>query len=455
MSQKRDQSGERGRGSSDNTVAEGQVEPGRAWFERHLSRRRIGQGMAIAGVAGMAGVSLYKWLVPEEQDVTLDSLELQRREGWSVGTNEDLLRFGAGEVRVDSRNQSYSGYDPGYLISVYQPADPRWQPFFIATMLQSLGQPSLNSRVRLFHSAEAEDAYRRAAGLRELLTQSSDAGRTLLIADLPGPAAVAVGARLADAVTLVPVFDNWPHPLGVVPAHETLGSMIYFAREIEEKRLKPAAGAPALLLLDSRRLNDYQDSSNQFDNRWMARVPAAADLKQRGTVRVIYLVADERQKTELDDLNEEFVDWRSNGIEVQMLRLSDFRTSEVSTAKAPAVERYYYGGSSAAHWLFFSAYGLTAPRQIAPLQGSGTALARPAVLPPYQPAAYQPVRRPTIFSTTRTVPVSGQVGGGGAISGVGKIRPSGFGRTSVRVSSSGRVTGRSGSFGRAGGGLSG
>ncbi|HVI24327.1 MAG TPA: hypothetical protein VM691_12635, partial [Myxococcales bacterium] len=61
-------------------------------------------------------------------------------------------------------------------------------------------------------------------------------------------------------------------------------------------------------------------------------------------------------------------------------------------------------------------------------------------------AAYRAVQRPTIFSS-RTL---------GAGSGVGKQRPSGFGRVSVRASaSSGKITsvnkGRSGSFGRAGG----
>ncbi|NDD64146.1 MAG: hypothetical protein EBZ36_09245 [Acidobacteria bacterium] len=428
----------------------------RDWFERHLSRRALGTGMALAGVAGMAGVSIYKWLVPEEpegSEVTLDSLELQRREGWSVGTDENRLRYGPGEVSLDSRKQSFSGYDPGYLIGVYQPADPSWQPFFVATMLQSLNQPSLNSRIRLFHNTEAQEAYQRAGGLRELLAQTPDAGRTMLVCDLPGPATVAVGARLADTVTLVPAFDNWPHPLGVVPAHETLGSMIYYAREVGEKRLSAGSGRPVLLMLDSRRLNAYQDSPDQFDNRWMARVPSAADLKARGMSRVIYLVADQRQTTEMDDLNTEFVDWQANGIEVRMLRLSDFRAAEARLASSTPGGAYYYGGSSASHWLFFSTYALTAPRQIAPLQGAGPALRPPVNLPAYQPPAYQPVRRPTLFS------VSSGSTGASMPGGVGKIRPTGFGRTSVRVSRNGGIIrtgpGRSGSYGRAGGGLSG
>ncbi|MBO0861503.1 MAG: hypothetical protein J2P21_24040, partial [Chloracidobacterium sp.] len=60
--------------------------------------------------------------------------------------------------------------------------------------------------------------------------------------------------------------------------------------------------------------------------------------------------------------------------------------------------------------------------------------------------AYRPESRPTIFSSSRI----------GGASGIGKTRPSGFGRTSVRMSSDGHVTGarpgRSGSYGRSGGG---
>ena len=62
--------------------------------------------------------------------------------------------------------------------------------------------------------------------------------------------------------------------------------------------------------------------------------------------------------------------------------------------------------------------------------------------------SYTPVRRPTIFSAR-------SVGGG---NGIGKARPTGFGRVSTRVGSNGRTTGvragRSGSFGRSRGGWS-
>lgn len=427
------------------------------WFAGHLTRRNLGKGMTIAAVAGMAGVTLYKFLSDSDDEVTLDSLDLQRREGWSVGATGQSLTYPGGAVNLDSRQKGWSSFDPAYLLAVYQPTSVAWQPFFVPTLLQSLTQTSLGSQVRLFHDSGMDEIYRRAGGLRELMAQTPDAARTLLIADLPGPSAVAVGAAMADKAILVPGFDNWPHPLGVVPSHQTLGSMIYYAREIEEKRSQVGEKAPVLLMLDSRRLNSYEDSDNQFDNRWLARVPPVAALKEREISKVIYLVEDKNRKEELDDLNEVFVEWESQGMEVRMLPLSDFQTAPPgntgSTGSFDQRPHYYYGGSSLTHWLFFSHFALGAPGRLASLQGGGQSYSRPAIAPAraagFQPVSYRPASRPTIFATA----------GVGQTSGIGRIRPSGFGRTSVRVSSSGRITGtrpgRSGSFGRSGGGFSG
>jgi hypothetical protein len=67
--------------------------------------------------------------------------------------------------------------------------------------------------------------------------------------------------------------------------------------------------------------------------------------------------------------------------------------------------------------------------------------------PSTAPPSYEPRSRPTLFSGTR---VGGQTG-------VGRTKPSGFGRTTFRTSG-GQVTGvgsgRSGSFGRGGSGSS-
>jgi hypothetical protein len=438
------------------------------WFTEHLSRRsasqRLGKGMAWASVLGMAGVSLYKFTADADQEVSLDSLELQRREGWDVGSAGRQLIFPtAGLIAVDSqRRADWNTYlDPNRLIAVYQPPSPQWQPFLVPTLMQSLAQSSLRAQTRAIQTPEMVDTYQRAEGLRELLSQAQNAAQTLVVADLDGPAAVALGAALSDTAQLVPAFDNWPHPLGVVRSHETIGALLFYAHEVEQKKAQLPANAPALMLLDSQRLSPYRDEDTQFDNRYLAKLPPADQLKQRGVSSVIYLVKDEGRQQELDDLNDDFVEWQKNGVEVRWLRLSDFKPVEeevqaapagVAAAGAPAVVRerhYYYGGSPLFHWWFYNHYFYRPyPSVIVVRGGRSVPLARPSSPPPFQPPAYRPVSRPTLFSGTRV----------GGASGVGRARPSGFGRTSVRMSG-GRVTGtrrgRSGSYGRSGGWFSG
>ncbi len=424
------------------------------WFTSHISRRSVGKGLAWSAILGMAGVSIYKFSSDDDQEITYDSLDLQKKEGWNVGSTDKSLSFTEGLTAIDSRQKTWSAYDPNYLISIYQPHSPQWQPFFVPTLLQSLSQSSLNSQIRPIRTAAMADAYQRAEGLRNLISQSQGANQTLIIADLPGPASVALGAALAETATIVPVFDNWPHPLGVVRSHETLGAMIYYAHEIEEKRAKLADNAPPVILLDSNRLSSYSDQDLQFDNRYLAKLPPADQLKQRGVQRVVYLVKDQTQAQELDDINDDFVEWQKNGIDVRLLRLSEFQPFDEPVQAAggapPVVQRnYYYGGSPLAHWWFYSHYGYSYPRQVVVTSGGYTrTIPRPTTPPRFEPPNYRPASRPTIFNASR-------VGTSPAATGVGKTRPSGFGRTSVRMSNDGRVTGtragRSGSYGRSGG----
>jgi hypothetical protein len=434
------------------------------WFEGQISRRtatqRVGTGLAIASLLGMAGVSVYQ-LMDDDPEVSLDSLELQRKEGWDVGSAGKQLSFPmAGSSATDSLGRAdWSSFlDPNQLIAAYQPPSPAWQPFFVPTLIQSLAQPSLRAQIKPLRTPEMGEAYERAGGLRELIGQAENAGETLIVADLAGPASAALGAALSDTAQLVPVFDNWPHPLGVVPSQETLGALLYYAREVEEKKARLPQSAPALMLLDNRRLAPYRDEETQFDNRYLAKIPPADQLKSRGVTNLIYLVRDESQKEELDDLNEEFVELQKQGIGVRLLRLSDFKPYEETVAAAgaaagaaPVQERhYYYGGSPLLHWWFFSHYLYRPYPNVVVVRGGrsvpvpGT-LTRPASAPPFRPPAYRPVTRPTVFSGARV----------GGASGVGRVRPSGFGRTSVRMSG-GRVngtrTGRSGSYGRSWGG---
>jgi hypothetical protein len=430
------------------------------WFTNHISRRSLGKGLAWGAVLAMAGVTVYQLASDNDSEVNADSLDLQKKEGWNVGSTDKLLSFERASV-TDSRGKNLTGYDPNYLISVYQPRDSRWQPFFVPTLIQSLSQQSLSGQMRPVFTPQMRETYDRAEALRNLITQTPNPGQTMIISELPGSESIALGAAMAETAQLVPVFDNWPHPLGVVRSHETLGAMAYYAGEIDEKRSKLKENAPAILLLDSNRLTAYSDQDTQFDNRYLAKLPPADQLKQRGVQQVIYLVKDENQKEELDDINDDLVEWQKQGINVRMLRLSEFKpvdeptqasvagsTAVAGTTPTTTVQRhYYYGGSPWASWWFYNHYGYGYPREVVIYRdGRSVPIPRPTSGQTYNPPPYRPMSRPTIFSSSRV----------GGASGVGKTRPSGFGRTSVRMSSEGRVTGtrsgRSGSYGRSGGG---
>jgi hypothetical protein len=432
------------------------------WFKKDISRRsatnRIGKGLAWSAVLGMAGVSVYMLASDDEEEVTKDSLDLQRSEGWNVGSTDKTISLYYTQSEDSLKRKDWTDFrDPNRLIAALQPASSAWQPYFVPTLMQSLAQESLRSKIEPIINGDMQAAYGRAQALGELIAQSENPGQTLIVADLKGDDAVAFGAALAGKMHIVPVFDNWPHPLGVVPSHQTLGAMFFHAREIEEKKGQTPAQAPAVLLLDSNRLNAYKDEENQFDNRYMAKVPSADELKKRGVANVMYVVKDDTVKEELDDLNDEFVEWQKQGINVKMLRLSEFKPSNETLASGtPATgtgagtstvvrNNYYYGGSPFYHWWFYNHYFYRPyPTVIISRGGYNYPLSRPTTPPPFNPPAYRPVSRQTMFSGSRV----------GARSGVGRTRPTGFGRTSVRTSG-GRVTGvrsgRSGSYGRSGG----
>jgi hypothetical protein len=296
------------------------------WFQQDLSRRsatkRIGKGMAWAAGLGLVGLTGYQIFSNDDTEVSLDSRELQEKEGWNVGATDRRLNFdptltSASASVADSDWKQY--LDPNKLIAAYQPASAIWQPYFVPTLIQSLKQTSLREQIKPVKTPLMEQTYNQTQALRELLSQSANANESLIVAELEGPQSVAFGAALADFAHLVPVFDNWPHPLGVVRSHETLGAMIYYAKEIEDKKAKLQDKAPAVLLLDSQRLNAYTDETNQFDNRYLAKIPSANDLKQRGITSLMYVVKDESRKEELDDLNDEFVELEKQGIKINLL----------------------------------------------------------------------------------------------------------------------------------------
>lgn len=435
-----------------------------------VDRRTFTKGaVAFTALLSMSGCK-------SEQEHAADSLKLQQEQGWNVGAKASRLFF------VNTVDEDASGSkewrtstDPTRLMAAWQPRTEAWRTFFIPTLMQSLKDESLRAQMRLIVTHGMREAFARGETMRrDLLSQVDKGAETFFIVDLPGLESVAFGAAMAGWADLIPSFDNWPHPHGVVRSHDTLAALLYYTASVEEQKKPLPESAPGLLLLDSQRLAPYTDADDKFDNRYVATLPSATALQQRGVKNVMYIVPGREQKEESDDLNDDFVAYKEAKLKVALFPLNDFkkvnqqvtRTAPDGTTHRTTETRYYYGGGLESHLGFLMLYSFLAPRPMLyypPPMGSPYPYGYPPgggapsgagggwrsttlgdVRPPSTAApSYDPRSRSTLFSGTR---VGGQ-------SGVGRTRPSGFGRTTFRTSG-GRVTGlgsgRSGSLGRGG-----
>ena len=426
------------------------------WWQA-VDRRTFGKGVvAFATLLSMSGCG-------SEEELNGDTLTLQQQHGWNVGAKDRRLVFSGKPMQRDAAGsgdwQVYT--DPARLISAWQPRQAVWQPFFVPTLMQALREESLRSQIRPIMSPRMQEAFRRGQTLQQdLLNQVTNGSETFFIADLPGPEAVAFGAGMASGVDLMLAFDNWPHPHGVVRSHDTLAALLTFAGVVQKQRESLPDGAPGLLLLDSDRLAPYVDESTQFDNRFLASAPGAAELQQRGVKQVMYITPNRGQRNESDDLNALFVEYQTAQMGVEIFPLTDLvpvtetveRTEPDGTTQTVREKHYYYGGGLSSHLGFFLLYSFLLPRPMLyyPMYAGGGFAGRGVARGDLRRPAG--VRRPNYQARPRPTMFSGR--GVGGQRGVGRRKPSGFGRTTVR-SSGGRVTGlgsrsvrRSGSFGR-------
>lgn len=445
-------------------VDEGESQP---WWK--MSRRTFIVGSVVTASTVLVGGI---WLATRDDTTEVDdeSLALQRTHGWNVGSEDKPLAL-TGAQKADSRQSTdWKRYlNQSEMLNAYQPKSQKWMPYFVPTLIQALQFETLRSQLTPIFMPDMQDAYGRGQAIaKDFLVNAENPSETAIILDLPGRDSIAVGAGLAEAVHLITTFDNFPHPLGVTPSHETLAAMLYYAGEIEVKQARAPANGPPVFLLDSKRLENYTSADTQFDNRYLAKIPSAQKLQELGIKSVLYVTPDRARQQELDDLNEDFVEYQSKGINVAMLPLSDLTAvDELADGKRPdgstqtvRERHYYYGGGIGFLPLFFYSYPFYRPYPAYatryPEYGRyATGRARAGISPPVSPPRYVPATRPTIFRGTRV--------GTSARGGIGRSKPSGFGRSTVRVSSGGRVVGtragrsgyyspgRSGSLGRGGG----
>lgn len=369
----------------------------------------------------------------DEDEKMQKSLELQQNFGWSFGAEETALVFDGA---------SATPYDPTTLATLAGAVEPknrfrtehRRTLFDAADASPKLTRPAnapvfqpLRQAMKPHFGPSMDAAYQRGLALASLFETPGD--DILVVIDLPGPDAVAFAAGFAQAAEPIFTFDNWPHPLGVVPAHQTLASVVYY-RPLFQK----AAATPRKLsafVLDRNRLAAYADDGSKFDNRYIARLPAASALTSANVKHVLYVAPDSAEVQERDDLNDDFVGYERAGIDVRVVASGDFNPDSSKVYVGTGSPEYHYGGSPDTHWGFWGIYGW---------RRTTRRYTQSSYLPPS--SRYRVTPRATSFPGISSA----------------KTTPTGFGHARVNVSrASGLVTspsfGRSGSYGRSSGGF--
>ena len=395
----------------------------------------------LVGLGGLFGAGLLLRAGCDalgDPAVNMDALELQYKEGWSVGAPGQALTI-PDLAPTDSEGNSHWSASLNLLGQDLSPSDPALVPFNVRTLFEVLNNPrgaGLGPLLRPMHSVAMDVGNHAAQALAAMFSDDADRKGTALILDMPGPLSVAAAAGVANVFAPVFLFDNWPHPLGVVPSHQTLAAAIYHRPDFVAANARRETPAPPAFVLDNQRLSPYRDESDRFDNRYLARLPGTDKMEALGIKRVLYVTASP-EPHELDDLNDDFVALKKKDIDVKLIALSDFAPAPTALLQAnqlpPTDRTYYYGGHPHGSLFFWSSYHWYSPAY----SGRSNRISigsLPRSVSTGQ--SFAPSPRPTLFSS-RTV---------GGLSGVGKQKPSGFGRVSYR--SGGGGFGRSGSFGR-------
>jgi hypothetical protein len=371
----------------------------------------VGVGTVIALASSSSSAAAQKTEGADEDFKTDQklALDMQREYGWNFGATSDRLVFdGTSTAPFDKSRLSSLALD---LV----PTNASYAPFFVRSLLDAptalrkttpAGDPDtftpLKDVLVPIFTAAMDAAYRRGKALANLFDAAHHDGTKSIavIVDLPGPEAVAFAAGASSALDPVFLFDNWPHPKGVVASHLTLAACAYYQPLFAAKNTPPIA--PPLFVLDRNRLSAYSDDAKQFDNRYIARVPSTPVLAKLGISRVLYITPSDVDR-ELDDLNDDFVYTVKQGAQLKLLGASALASGlaptpppGTTTTDAGVVDtgpQYFYGGDPTTHEWFWIDYPWSAP--YTPKGG------KPPVEPTFSRTgpSYVPVARPSPFST--------------------------------------------------------
>ena len=272
--------------------------------------------LAVGAGVGVAGLAIEAF--SPTKTARKPALDLQREYGWSFGAASENLVFNGQSTEPFDRDRL------GRMVAELGPRVAAHRPFYVQTLFESpaalprtvsQGDPApivpLETALVPIYTNGMRDAFQRAqARAGSLATAAS----TALIVDLDGQDSVAFAAGASQAFDPVFLFDNWPHPHGVVPAHLTLAAAAYYQPMFARAAQTGRPDSPPMFVLDRQRLSAYSDSTDRFDNRWIARMPGRSPLqtprRQATRVRLPW----SRMPAELDDLNDDLVADHAAGI---------------------------------------------------------------------------------------------------------------------------------------------
>lgn len=346
-------------------VREGHVDRpgivGSVWWNKELaeatalrSRRAVITVLAVsAGGIAALGAAAFALASGGSREERRRSIEVQRDFGWSFGATSETVAFDALYTTTYARDAIPR------LAGDLTPTAEAARKWASPTLFQSpealprLPIPGetvtrLGEALRPIHTPSMKVAEAAGRALAELLAQATD-GRVALVLDLDGPDSVAAAAGAADLFEPVFLFDNWPHPRGVVTAHLTLAAAVYHQPRFVAAAAARKAGAPPAFVLDRARLREYADDATQFDNRWWARLPGPADLTAMEVKRILYVAPTTEVDFALRDVGSFLHDWHRQGIDVRALALDAFEIDAMDGRSA-------YGGAPSAHAAFFAHY---------------------------------------------------------------------------------------------------
>lgn len=357
-----------------------------AQAQQEVSRR--GALVALGAIGAVLACGVGMAVAGDDYDeADRSSLEMQRMYGWDFGAPNEALVFDGVQYLPFTPQQFLtlaSDLQPQRHVSLHSPTLVQ---SVTATPTQRPGEDSspfrpLPTVLRPLFTATMDAAYKQGTALATLFQNRGN--DVALLLDMQGPDSVAFAAGASTVFEPVHLFENWPHPRGVVLSHRTLGAMVYYQPLFAGRAPQRGSTAPPMFLLDRGRFVAYTDESERFDNRFIARVPSAAALRAAGVSKLLYVVSSEYELPEFDDLNDQLVELAAAGISVRAVLASSFFDGGQG--------QLFYGGFDYTHEGFWVDY---------PWAEHSPSAASPESIAP-RAKSYTPVRRVTQFLRGQT-----------------------------------------------------